>query len=197
MKRLVTLIVLVTIIFNVVAAPALAVATPTPPPKKVACLPVCAPVLLPALSALMTLILRFGMMFTTIVAAHEVSTALDSKVGERKTKTIIYRRDNPTCANMTPRNEVDTRTGLPKDWMGLSYQLTKPLNGSYTVTVLEALNETGQFKAIRDGIDHVSVRGINDADHAAWMATRPNCLTGTKEMSVKSKLLTSVSVYVK
>lgn len=168
----------------------------TAPPVKVACLPVCAVPFLPqigtALGTLLAWILALGTATATVVLAYEVSTTIDKMLGKRKKQTIIYRRGTPTCMNMTPRNDVDVRTGLPKDWKGISYQLSRPLP-PYTATSLEALQESGYFVAYQDGIDHVSVRGLSDADHANWLNARPKC----DDLSIKTEVLVGMSVHVK
>ncbi|MGY3663736.1 MAG: DUF6531 domain-containing protein [Roseburia sp. 1XD42-69] len=77
-------------------------------------------------------------------------------------ETYIYRSGSGNATNLTPRQE---------DKDGLSYYLLVP-TGRYTVTTIEAVNNTGVLIAEIDGPNHVSVRPINPTELPIWIATR-------------------------
>ena len=74
------------------------------------------------------------------------------------------------------------------DVTGLSYSLTKP-SGKYTVTTIEAVNNTGVLRATIDGLNHVSVVGIYN--HEEWIKSKNNANTNPHPNSV---LLKSISI---
>lgn len=66
--------------------------------------------------------------------------------------TFIYRQGSGNGTNLTPR-DVDTDE--------LSYSLTPPIGQPYTVTTIEAVNNTGVLVATIDKPNHVCVRPVN------------------------------------
>ena len=64
-----------------------------------------------------------------VMSYADAKTAVKAK--ENDNSTIIYRLGNGNATNLTPR---------PKDITGLSYQLTMPARGEFTMTTIEILN---------------------------------------------------------
>lgn len=83
--------------------------------------------------------------------------------------TYIYRSGTGNNTNMTPRPDID--------YTGLSYYLTPPPTGPYTVTSIEAVNETVVLRAVIDKPGHVAVAPANMAELPGWMDTRANALS--------------------
>jgi len=105
--------------------------------------------------------------------------------GKEDEPTIIYRMGSGNATNLTPR---------VIDIAGLSYQLTVPKKGSYTVTSIELINATGKLIAIQDGLNHVSVIPINITRMPEWIDSRPNALANPHEFT---KIIADVSIKVK
>ena len=87
---------------------------------------------------------------------------------------------------MTPRT--------PKDATGLSYSLSKPESGPYTVTTMEAVNMTGVLSAVKDGPNHVSVVPTDMAKMPEWQASRDNA---NENPYVYTKILQNISIKIK
>ena len=81
--------------------------------------------------------------------------------------TLIFRMGSGNATNMTPR---------PVDSTGLSFQLTRPTSGAFTVTTIEAVNATGVLRAVKDGPNHVSVVPTDPLMMLDWIQSRPNAL---------------------
>ena len=119
----------------------------------------------------------------TFVAEHPMEVA-DTKTDDQDV-TYIYRMGSGNGTNLTPRStDVD----------GLSYSLTPPTSGKYTVTTIEAVNATGVLVAEQNGTNHVSVypRDISQLDD--WMASRDTANTDPYYLTV---MLQSISVKMK
>ena len=79
--------------------------------------------------------------------------------------TVIYRYGGTNPGNLTPKF---------KDQMsGLSFSLTPPISGEAAVTTIGAINSTGVVWAVRDGVNHVSVRPIG-ASTLDWIGAGSN-----------------------
>ena len=91
--------------------------------------------------------------FSRTAPIEEEKVVAKEKVTEKQTissqTTKIYRYGSTNPGNFTPK-EKDSFTGL-------SFLLTPPASGSYSVTTIEAINATGGLIAIQDGPNHVSV----------------------------------------
>ena len=119
----------------------------------------------------------------TFVAEHPMEVA-DTKTDDQDV-TYIYRMGSGNGTNLTPRStDVD----------GLSYSLTPPTSGKYTVTTIEAVNATGVLVTEQNGTNHVSVypRDISQLDD--WMASRDTANTDPYYLTV---MLQSISVKMK
>lgn len=112
------------------------------------------------------------------------ATAITISKTEEKKPTIIYRLGNGNATNLTPRT---------KDLTGLSYQLSKPTSGEFTITSIQLINSTGKLIAIKDGNDHVSVIPINITKMQGWIDSRPTALTNPHEYTT---LLQSISIKI-
>lgn len=86
-----------------------------------------------------------------------------------------------TPQNLTPR---------PQDVTGLSYTTLRPVGVKYTETTLQAVNATGQLKAVVDNpkIGHVSVTPIEYPASAKgledWIKSRPTANTNPHPLTV-------------
>lgn len=117
-------------------------------------------------------------------AQTEVDTIAIPEV-KKEDSTFIYRKGSGNGTNLTPR-EVDMT--------GLSYSLTPPIGVDYTVTTIEAVNETGVLTAIVDGPNHVSVRPTNPAEMPIWINSRP---TAKEKPYYLTIILSNISSKVK
>src|SRR5574344_901507 len=95
----------------------------------------------------------------------------------------IYRTGSGNGTNLTPRT--------PKDSTGLSYSLSKPDSGPYTVTTMEAVNKTGVLGAVKDGPKHVSVVPTDMSKMPEWQAPRENA---NENPHMYTKILQSISI---
>lgn len=111
---------------------------------------------------------------------------IQTKEKEQKEPTVIYRAGSGNGTNLTPRT--------PKDSAGLSYSLTKPDSGPYTITSMEAVNNTGLLSAVKDGPNHVSVVPTDMSKMPEWQATREHA---NENPHVYTKILQAISVKVK
>jgi len=96
--------------------------------------------------------------------------------------TFIYRRGSGTAYNLTPR-EVDE--------LGLSYNLTPPVDEKYTITSLELLNSTKVLWGKIDGPNHVSVNPVNPTEMIPWIQSRE---TANESPYYLTKVLMSISI---
>ena len=99
--------------------------------------------------------------------------------------TFIYRSGSGNATNLTPRVQ---------DTTGLSYGLTPPFSGEFTVTSVELVNSTGILCAIKDGFNHVSVVPANFSSMSEWIDSRAKALTNPHPYTL---LLQSISIKVK
>mgnify|MGYP003300863917 FL=1 len=127
------------------------------------------------------------------VAATVVSKSISvitSKVIEtsddKNRATPIYRTGSGNGTNLTPRT--------PKDSTGLSYSLIKPETGPYTVTSIEAVNNTGVLRAVKDGPNHVSVLPTDITKMPEWQASREHANENPHQYT---KLLQNISLKMK
>jgi len=97
---------------------------------------------------------------------------------------IIYRLGSGNGTNLTPRE---------KDLNGLSYLLTMPENGPFTMIYMDAINGTGILAAIQDGKNHVSVVPTDMSKMQEWMDSRP---TANQDPHYYTKILQSLSFKV-
>lgn len=126
-------------------------------------------------------------LITNNVESKQISIPqVQAKEKEQKTPTTIYRTGSGNGTNLTPRT--------PKDSTGLSYSLTKPLSGPYTVTTMEAVNATGVLSAVKDGPNHVSVVPNDMSKMPEWQASREHA---NETPHVYTKILQTISVKVK
>lgn len=77
---------------------------------------------------------------------------------------------------------------------GLSYSLTPPTSGKYTVTTIEAVNATGVLVAEQNGLNHVSVYPKDICQLDDWMASRDTAHTNPYYLTV---LLQTISIKMK
>lgn len=98
-------------------------------------------------------------------------------------ETVIYRKGSGSYQNLTPRFV---------DITGLSYYLTPPETGPYTITTIERINNTGILTAVIDGKNHVSVKGVNN--HLDWMLSRADASSNPHSNTI---LLQSISAKIK
>ena len=94
--------------------------------------------------------------------------------------TVIYRYGGTNPGNLTPK--------FKDRGNGLSFSLTPPISGEAAVTTIGAINSTGVVWAVRDGVNHVSVRPIG-ATTLDWIGAGSN--------SVWTKAVKSVVVRYK
>jgi hypothetical protein len=82
------------------------------------------------------------------------------------TEGTVYRMGSATPNNMTPRQEFDPATGLRRKKndldSGLSTTIKKPKGKSQAIDVAK-LKGTG-LEAVQDGVDHVTIRPVDDPD---------------------------------
>ena len=124
-------------------------------------------------------------LYNNVLSKIEAGSAARAKENNNKEPTVIYRTGSGNGTNLTPRT--------PKDSTGLSYSLTKPACGPYTVTTMEAVNATGVLSAVRDGPDHVSVIPTDISKMPEWQATREHA---NENPHTYTKILQNISVKV-
>ena len=90
-----------------------------------------------------------------------------------------------TAQNLTPRM---------KDIDGLSYSLTMPISGTFTITSIETINATGKLIAIQDRPNHVSVVPIDLTRMQEWMESRENANMNPHEYT---QILQAISIRIK
>ena len=108
-----------------------------------------------------------------------VTKEAEKSKNDKKKGTIIYRYGNYTNKNLTPR-EKDKLTGL-------SFSTRPPLKGKAVVTTTESINSTGKLMAVKDGINHVSVRPVNCFAMQEWINSRDNAEESPHEYTITLK----------
>ena len=98
---------------------------------------------------------------------EKIESSFDTKADEDDV-TYIYRMGSGNGTNLTPRMT---------DEDGLSYSLTPPSSGKYTVTTIEAVNATGVLVAEQNGVNHVSVYPKDTSQMEEWMESRDTANT--------------------
>ena len=102
-------------------------------------------------------------------------------------QTPIFRSGSGNATNMTIRP-------WPQDPGGaLSFYLTPP-PGIFTMTTMEMVNATGVFTAVRDGVNHVSVRPIDITRTQEWRDSRATALTNPHPFT---RVMMSITIRVR
>jgi RHS repeat-associated protein len=100
------------------------------------------------------------------IALSSAFATTTEKTGEQP--EVIYRTGSGNGTNLTPRQQ---------DISGLSYQLTMPTSGKYTMLTIDMVNATGFLVAVQDGPNHVSILPIDITKMQEWIDSRPTALT--------------------
>jgi len=130
----------------------------------------------------------------TVVTAHVVAAVLarahlDEFVEAKRAQgqTVIYRTGSGNATNMTLRP-------LPEDPSGaLSFYL-KPLQGRFSITTKEIVNATGVFRAVRDGVNHVSVFPLDPTQTQGWRDSRDTALINPHPLTL---VMMSITIRVR
>ena len=116
----------------------------------------------------------------TVVATALAREHVDEFVEEKQAAgyTVIFRSGSGNATNMTLRP-------LPRDPSGaLSFYLVPPAEGRFTMTTMEAVNATGVFTAVRDGVNHVSVRPTDPTAIQGWRDSHPTALASPHPLTL-------------
>lgn len=122
---------------------------------------------------------------TSKAKTQSIPVAIDVPNISKKKATKIYRYGSYTYTNFSPR---------PQDITGLSFSLTPPTSGSYSVTTIDAVYKTGVLVDIIDGPNHVSVRPKKMSTMSSWISSRTNANTSPHPYSI---ILRSISIRIK
>ena len=124
-------------------------------------------------------------MINPVTISYSEATTLVVSLQKNDSPTVIYRLGSGNATNLTPRQ---------KDIGGLSYQLTMPTSGAFTMTTIEAINATGMLIAKKDASNHVSVLPDDITKMQEWIDSRPTALTDPHLYTI---MLQSLSIIVK
>ncbi len=126
-------------------------------------------------------------LYNYVASKVDFGSVVRTKENNTNEFTAIYRTGSGNGTNLTPRTPRDDSTGL-------SYTLTKPDRGPYTVTSMEAVNATGVLVAVKDGPNHVAVIPTDMSKMPEWQATREHA---NENPHVYTKILQSISLKIR